>query len=106
LIVYLSASAVEKQIEIVKEIGEVVGTSISAFFLISIAIINIVILRGVWNSFQQVRKGRGYAEQSPDMLLAGGLFGPDLPSTFPDALFSLAHVSDWLALQSRVRYGK
>ena len=75
LIVYLGASAVEKQIEIVKEIGEVVGTSISAFFLISIAIINMVILRGVWNSFQQVRKGRGYAEQSPDMLLAGGLLG-------------------------------
>jgi nickel/cobalt transporter (NiCoT) family protein len=75
LIVYLGASAVEKQIEIVKEIGEVVGTSISAFFLISIAIINMVILRGVWNSFQQVRKGRGYAEQSSDMLLAGGLLG-------------------------------
>ena len=75
LIVYLGASAVEKQIEIVKEIGEVVGTSISAFFLISIAIINMVILRGVWNRFQQVRKGRGYAEQSPDMLLAGGLLG-------------------------------
>src|SRR4029077_7160401 len=75
LIVYLSASAVEKQIDIVKEIGEVVGTSISALFLISIAIINMVILRGVWNSFQQVRKGRGYAEQSSDMLLAGGLLG-------------------------------
>jgi high-affinity nickel-transport protein len=75
LIVYLSASVVEKQIEIVKEIGEVVGTSISALFLISIAIINIVILRGVWNSFQQVRKGQGYAEQSPDMLLSGGLLG-------------------------------
>jgi nickel/cobalt transporter (NiCoT) family protein len=75
LIVYLSASAVQKQIDIVKEIGEVVGTSISAFFLISIAIINIVILRSVWNTFQQVRKGQGYAEQSPDMLLAGGLLG-------------------------------
>jgi nickel/cobalt transporter (NiCoT) family protein len=75
LIVYLSASAVEKQIDTVKEIGEVVGTSISALFLISIAIINIVILRSVWNTFQQVRKGRGYAEQSPDMLLAGGLLG-------------------------------
>src|SRR6201984_463547 len=48
LIVYLSASAVEKQIDTVKEIGEVVGTSISALFLISIAIINIVILRSVW----------------------------------------------------------
>jgi nickel/cobalt transporter (NiCoT) family protein len=47
--------------------------SISAFFLIAIALVNIVILRGVWQTFQEVRKGGGYTDQSPDMLLGGGM---------------------------------
>ena len=75
LIVYVTASAVEKQIEVVKQIGAVVGTSISAFFLISIAIVNIVILRGIWSTFQKVRKGAGYSDQSLDLLLGGGILG-------------------------------
>jgi nickel/cobalt transporter (NiCoT) family protein len=75
LIVYVTASAVEKQMDVLKEIGEVVGTSISVLFLNSIAIINIVILRGVWSAFQKVRKGGGYTDQSPDMLLGGGILG-------------------------------
>jgi nickel/cobalt transporter (NiCoT) family protein len=75
LIVYATASAVEKQMDVVKEIGGAVGTSISAFFLISIAIINIVILRGVWSTFQMARTGGGYTDQSPDMLLGGGISG-------------------------------
>ena len=73
LIVYATASAVEKQMDVVKEIGAVVGTSISAFFLISIALINIVILRGVWNTFRMART-EGYTDQSPAVLLGGGFF--------------------------------
>jgi nickel/cobalt transporter (NiCoT) family protein len=72
LIVYATASTVEKHIEMVKEIGEIVGASISAFFLISLAIINMVILRGIWSHFQRVRQGGGY---SPDLLLGGGILG-------------------------------
>jgi len=34
-----------------------------------------VILRGVWQTFQEVRKGGGYTDQSPDMLLGGGMLG-------------------------------
>jgi nickel/cobalt transporter (NiCoT) family protein len=75
LIVYATASAIEKQLHIVKEIGGAIGTAVSAFFLIAIAVINIVILRGVWNTFQRARKGGGYTDQSPDMLLGGGIFG-------------------------------
>ncbi|MGA8656957.1 MAG: HoxN/HupN/NixA family nickel/cobalt transporter [Chthoniobacterales bacterium] len=74
LIVYATASAVEKQMDVVKEIGAAVGTSISAFFLISIALINIVILRGVWNTFRMARTEGGYTDQSPDALLGGGFF--------------------------------
>ena len=73
LIVYLTASAFQKQLDSVKDIGGIVGTSISTFFLLAIALVNIVILRGVWRSFQEVRKGGRYADQNLDVLLGGGI---------------------------------
>jgi nickel/cobalt transporter (NiCoT) family protein len=75
LIVYITASTVQRQIDVVKEIGGVIGTSVSAFFLILVAIINIVILRGVWSNFQKVQKGGGYVDQSSNMLPGGGVLG-------------------------------
>jgi nickel/cobalt transporter (NiCoT) family protein len=73
LIVYSIASTLEKQLDVIKDIGGIVGTSISAFFLIAIALMNVVIFRGVWQSFQKVRKGGGINDQTPEMLLGGGL---------------------------------
>ena len=73
LVVYLAAAVVATQFDAVKSVGAIVGTSISAFFLIAIALVNIVILRGVWQSFQEVRKGGGYTSQSLDTLLGGGI---------------------------------
>jgi high-affinity nickel-transport protein len=73
LIVYMTASAFRNQLDSLKDIGGVIGTSISAFFLIAIALANIVILRGVWRSFQEVRKSGHYADQSLDMLMGGGI---------------------------------
>src|SRR5208282_5198028 len=73
LVVYLAAAVVATQFDAVKSVGGIVGTSISAFFLIAIALVNIVILRGVWQSFQEVRKGGGYTSQSLDTLLGGGI---------------------------------
>ncbi len=73
LVVYLAAAVVATQFDAVKSVGAIVGTSISAFFLIAIALVNIVILRGVWQSFQEVRKGGGYTSQSLDTLLRGGI---------------------------------
>lgn len=75
LIVYATARAVEKQIDFLKEIGTVVGTSISVFFLVSIAMMNLIILRGVWRTFRKVREGGAYEDESPDLLLGGGIFG-------------------------------
>ena len=72
LVVYLTATVVATQLDAVKGVSGIVGTSISAFFLIAIALVNIVILRGVWHNFQQVRNGGGYTDQNPDMLLGSG----------------------------------
>ena len=82
LIVYLAAAVVATQFDAVKSVGGIVGTSISAFFLIAIALVNIVILRGVWQSFQEVRKGGGYTNQSLDTLLGGGIMAKIFRPTF------------------------
>ena len=52
-----------------EEIGSVVGTSVSALFLFAIAAANLVILRGVWRTFRQVRSGGRYVEEDFDLLL-------------------------------------
>ena len=54
-----------------KAIGSIIGTGASAFFLLAIAAINLVILRGVWRSFRRARRGEPVAEQELDMLLSG-----------------------------------
>jgi nickel/cobalt transporter (NiCoT) family protein len=75
VIVYSVAVAVEKQFEVIKEFGVIVGTSVSAFFLIAIAMMNIVILQNVWRTFEEVRKGRCYRGQTSEMLMGGGIMG-------------------------------
>jgi nickel/cobalt transporter (NiCoT) family protein len=66
-----TAAAVETSFEGFKSIGAVVSTSVSAFFLLAIAMVNIVILRGVWRSFQKARRGEPVLEDELNMLLAG-----------------------------------
>jgi high-affinity nickel-transport protein len=52
-------------------IGSVIGTGTSAFFLLAIAAVNLIILRGVWRSFQRARRGEAVAEHELDQLLSG-----------------------------------
>jgi high-affinity nickel-transport protein len=54
-----------------KAIGSVIGTGASAFFLLAIAAINLVILRGVWKSFRKARRGEPVEEQELNLLLSG-----------------------------------
>jgi len=72
LVAYWSASTAEKHFEFLKNIGGVFSTGVSAFFLIAIALINMVILRGVYRAFQRARRG-SYGDQTADMLLGGGI---------------------------------
>src|SRR6202022_2347190 len=75
MIVYTTASAAERQMGVIREFSGLFGTSISAVFLIAIAIINIVILRSIWSTFQKVREGGVYNDQSTYMLVGGGILG-------------------------------
>jgi len=64
-----TATALAVSFEEFKAVGGVIGTSVSALFLFAIAAANIVILRGVWRTFQHVRQGGRYVEEDFDLLL-------------------------------------
>jgi len=51
-VAYWTASVAERNFEFLKNIGGIVSTCISAFFLFAIALINILILRGVYRAFR------------------------------------------------------
>jgi nickel/cobalt transporter (NiCoT) family protein len=52
-----------------KSVGGAIGTLVSALFLFAIAAMNLVILRGVWRVYRQVRRGGSYEDEDFDMLL-------------------------------------
>jgi nickel/cobalt transporter (NiCoT) family protein len=68
--VALAVSALQSKFDHFKEIGGVIGTSVSAFFLIVIAGANTVILVGVWRMFNAVRRGEHLVEEDLDILLS------------------------------------
>ena len=71
-----TAAAFKDRLESFHAIGGIIGTSISAAFLLLIAAINVFVLVNVYKSFQRVKKGGGYADEDLDLLLSakGGLF--------------------------------
>jgi nickel/cobalt transporter (NiCoT) family protein len=66
-----TAFALQDRVLAFKWIGSVIGTAASAFFLLAIAIINLVVLRGVWRSFRRARHGQPVAEEELNLLLSG-----------------------------------
>ena len=53
------------------EVGSVVGTGISALFLLAVAIVNLFIFAAVWKSFRRVRAGEKLRADELDALMAG-----------------------------------
>ena len=57
-------------------IGGIIGTSVSAFFLLAIAIANIFILISVYHTFQHVKRGGQFVDEDLNLTLAKrGFFG-------------------------------
>ena len=53
-----------------RDIGGLIGTSVSVLFLFAIAIANIFIFLGLYRAFKRVTRGGHYAEEDLDVLLA------------------------------------
>jgi high-affinity nickel-transport protein len=71
VVIAATAAALQTRFESFKAVGGIVGTGVSIFFLLAIAAVNLVILIGVWRSFQQVRRGGRLEFEHLDILLAG-----------------------------------
>jgi len=69
-----TASAFKEQLKDLHTVGGVIGTMVSATFLLLIAAINVFVLINVFKTFQRVKKGGAYAEEDLDILLAKGGF--------------------------------
>jgi len=66
-----AAIALQGRFEEFRAIGSIIGTGASAFFLLAIGIINLVILRSVWRNFQRARRGGAGGRQDIDLFLSG-----------------------------------
>lgn len=71
LLLAVTAAALKDSLSSFKTIGGVIGTSVSALFLLAIALANIAILIGVWRTFRTVAKGGLLDHDSLDTLLSG-----------------------------------
>jgi len=80
-LVAVMASALKAHFQTAHSVGGVIGTSVSALFLLSIAAMNLMIFYSVWRTFRHVRAGGAYVEEDFDLLLnqrgfAARLFRP------------------------------
>ncbi|GHO89655.1 HoxN/HupN/NixA family nickel/cobalt transporter [Dictyobacter formicarum] len=85
IVIAITASVI-KDFDALKNIGGFIGASVSAIFLYLIALLNVVILWDIFKTFQKVKRGEEYNEQTlNDSLNQRGLmarfFGPLLRAT-------------------------
>jgi nickel/cobalt transporter (NiCoT) family protein len=64
-----TALALQDRLNGIRDIGSLIGTFVSAFFLFAIGIVNLVVLRSIYFTFVRVRSGKPYVEEDFDMLL-------------------------------------
>lgn len=69
VLVALSFGTLEARFGLAKEVGGVIGTSVSAAFLFLVALLNTVILVSVYRAFRAARRGEQAAEAELDQML-------------------------------------
>jgi nickel/cobalt transporter (NiCoT) family protein len=66
-----AALSLQHRLETFRNVAGVIGTSVSALFLLAIAIANLFVLRSVYHTFVRVRRGEPYVEEDLNILLSG-----------------------------------
>ena len=76
VIIALTSVAIKNRFNAFEAIGGIIGTGVSAFFLLAIAFANLVILISVYHTFQRVKRGGQFDDEDFNLLLAQrGFFG-------------------------------
>ena len=70
LAIAAAALKLQQHVDQFRNVGGIVGTLVSAFFLLAIGLANLVILRSVLLTFQRVRRGEPYVDEDLDLRLA------------------------------------
>ena len=70
LVVAVTTSAMQGRFDQYKEIGGVIGTLVSSLFLFAIALMNLIILKSIYQAWRNVKRGGRYVDDDFDMLLA------------------------------------
>jgi high-affinity nickel-transport protein len=79
----LTSIALKDRFDWFENVGGLIGTTVSAFFLIGIALVNMVILVSIWRTFRAVRRGEPYVDEDLNLILAKrGFFGRIFRSIF------------------------
>jgi len=64
-----SARALQQRIEGFHAIGSLIGTLVSTLFLFAIGLVNLIVLRSIYQTFARVRRGEPYVDEDFDLLL-------------------------------------
>ena len=72
VIMVLTTSALQSKFDGFKQVGGIIGTLVSAFFLFVVAVMNLFILSSTYRVFRRVQNGEPYREEDLDMILARG----------------------------------
>ena len=70
ILIALTASSLQRSFPGLVEAGGLVGTFVSVIFLFTIALINLVVLIGVFRVFRRANRGEDYAEDELNVFLA------------------------------------
>ena len=60
----------QNQMDSIRNVGGIIATLVSSFFLFTIAFMNLIILRSVYRAFQRIRRGERYIAEDFDLLFA------------------------------------
>ncbi len=71
LLIATTATAFQGQLESFHALGGVIGTAVSAAFLLGIGLVNLFVLKGVWAAFHRIRRGEQLIEEDLNQLLSG-----------------------------------
>jgi high-affinity nickel-transport protein len=95
----LTTNALNHRFAALKAIGATIGTSVSAFFLLAIALLNVILLGEIYRSFQRVRRGQ-QCSNNPSLTQVSG----NLLARFFRPLFRLIEAS-WQMLPLGFLFG-